>query len=290
MTALVDLPSAPAAAAALPRPRHARPSVPVLAAGAVLVLLVLVAAFPGLFTGVSPTATNPVDALTAPSGAHWLGTDELGRDEYARVVYGARPSLLIGLSATVLAVAGGALLGLAAALGGRLGDGILMRLVDVLLALPQLMLALLVITVLGPGTANTAVAVAIGLIPGYARIVRAEAQVVRRSGYVEAAVGLGLRRRAVIGRHILPNALGPLLVVATVGFGAAIITASGLSFLGLGAQPPSPEWGAMLSDGRNYLAVGWWLGVFPGAAITLSVVSINLAGRHLQARFTRRTA
>jgi peptide/nickel transport system permease protein len=290
MTALVDLPSAPAAAAARPRPRRARPSAAVLAAGAVLVLLVLVAAFPGLFTGVSPTATNPVGALTAPSGAHWLGTDELGRDEYARVVYGARPSLLIGLSATVLAVAGGALLGLAAALGGRLGDGILMRLVDVLLALPQLMLALLVITVLGPGTVNTAVAVAIGLIPGYARIVRAEAQVVRRSGYVEAAVGLGLRRRAVIGRHILPNALGPLLVVATVGFGAAIITASGLSFLGLGAQPPSPEWGAMLSDGRNYLAVGWWLGVFPGAAITLSVVSINLVGRHLQARFTRRTA
>jgi len=190
----------------------------------------------------------------------------------------------------VLAVAGGALLGLAAALGGRLGDSILMRLVDVLLALPQLMLALLVITVLGPGTVNTAVAVAIGLIPGYARIVRAEAQVVRRSGYVEAAVGLGLRRRTVIARHILPNALGPLLVVATVGFGAAIITASGLSFLGLGAQPPSPEWGAMLSDGRNYLAVGWWLGVFPGAAITLSVVSINLVGRHLQARFTRRTA
>jgi peptide/nickel transport system permease protein len=120
--------------------------------------------------------------------------------------------------------------------------------------------------------------------------VRAEAQVVRRSGYVEAAVGLGLRRRTVIARHILPNALGPLLVVATVGFGAAIITASGLSFLGLGAQPPSPEWGAMLSDGRNYLAVGWWLGVFPGAAITASVVSINLVGRHLQARFTRRTA
>ena len=288
MTALVDLPSAPAAAR--PRPRRARPSVPVLTAGAVLVLLVLVAAFPGLFTGVSPTATNPVDALAGPSAAHWLGTDELGRDEYARVLYGARPSLLIGLSATVLAVAGGALLGLAAALGGRLGDSILMRFVDVLLALPQLMLALLVITVLGTGTVNTAVAVAIGLIPGYARIVRAEAQVVRGSGYVEAAVGLGLRRRAVVARHILPNALGPLLVVATVGFGAAIITASGLSFLGLGAQPPSPEWGAMLSDGRNYLAVGWWLGVFPGAAITLSVVSINLVGRHLQARFTRRTA
>ena len=288
MTALLHNPAAPVAA--LPRPRRARPSAPVLVAGAVLVLLTLAAAFPGLFTGVSPTATNPVGALAAPSGAHWFGTDELGRDEFARIVYGARPSLLIGLGATVLAVAGGALLGLAAALGGRVGDNVLMRLVDVLLALPQLMLALLVITVLGTGTGNTAVAVAIGLIPGYARIVRAEAQVVRGAGYVEAAVGLGLRRRGVVLRHILPNALGPLLVVATIGFGAAIITASGLSFLGLGAQPPSPEWGAMLSDGRDYLAVGWWLGLFPGAAITLSVVSINLAGRHLQARFTRRTA
>ena len=289
MTALVDTP--PAATAAAPaRPRRALPSVPVLIAGAVLVLLVFVAAFPGLFTGASPTATNPVGALAAPSAAHWLGTDELGRDEYARIIYGARPSLLIGLSATVLAVAGGALLGLAAALSGRFGDGVLMRLVDVLLALPQLMLALLVITVLGTGVVNTAIAVAIGLIPGYARIVRAEALVVRHSGYVEAAVGLGLRRRAVVLRHILPNALGPLLVVATVGFGTAIITASGLSFLGLGAQPPSPEWGAMLSGARNYLAVGWWLGAFPGAAITLSVVSINLVGRHLQARFTRRTA
>ena len=288
MTALVDTPPAPAAAR--PRPSRALPPPTVLAATAGLALLVLVAALPGLFTSVSPTVTDPVDALAGPGAAHWLGTDELGRDEFARVVYGARPSLLIGLSATVLAVAGGALLGLAAALGGRVGDSILMRLVDVLLALPQLLLALLVITVLGTGTGNTAIAVAIGLIPGYARIVRAEAQVVRGSGYVEAAVGLGLRRRAVIARHILPNALGPLLVVATVGFGAAIIAASGLSFLGLGAQPPSPEWGAMLSDGRNYLAVGWWLGVFPGAAITLSVVSINLVGRHLQARFTRRTA
>jgi len=287
MTALADTPPTPAARRRL---RQARPPVPVLAAAVVIALLVLVAAFPGLVTSVSPTATDPVGALAPPSGAHWLGTDELGRDELARIVYGARPSLLIGLGATVLAVAGGALLGVAAALGGRVGDSVLMRLVDVLLALPQLMLALLVITVLGTGTANTAVAVAVGLIPGYARIVRAEAQVVRRSGYVEAAVGLGLRRRSVVARHILPNALGPLLVVATIGFGAAIITASGLSFLGLGAQPPSPEWGAMLSDGRDYLAVGWWLGLFPGAAITLSVVSVNLAGRHLQARFTRRTA
>jgi peptide/nickel transport system permease protein len=165
-----------------------------------------------------------------------------------------------------------------------------MRLADILLSLPQLMLALLVITVLGPGTVNTMLAIAIAFVPGYARIVRAEALVVRRSGYVEAAVGLGLRRSVLIVRHILPNALGPLLVLATVGFGTAIISASGLSFLGLGPQPPSPEWGAMLSDGRDYLSTAWWLGVFPGLAITLTVIAVNLVGRRAQARFTRRTA
>ncbi|HEV2634434.1 MAG TPA: ABC transporter permease [Actinocrinis sp.] len=261
-----------------------------LIAGAVILLLILIAAFPGLFTSTSPITTDPVNALLPPSAAHWFGTDELGRDLFTRVVYGARPSLLIGLGATVFSVVGGAILGVAAALGGRAGDQILMRLADVLLALPQLMLALLVITVLGPGTVNTTTAIAVAFVPGYARIVRAEALVVRRSGYVEAAVGLGQRRLAVIVRHILPNAIGPLLVLATVGFGTAIISASGLSFLGLGPQPPSPEWGAMLSDGRNYLSTAWWLGLFPGVAITLTVIAVNLVGRRAQARFTRRTA
>lgn len=282
-------PAPAAAATARLRPVRRLP-IPVLAATVVLAVLVLVAAFPGLFTNGSPTATAPVQALLPPGPGHWLGTDELGRDVYTRLVYGARPSLLIGLCATVLAVAGGALLGLGAALGGPVGDSVLMRIVDALLALPQLMIALLVITVLGPGTVNTATAVAIGLAPGYARIVRSEARVVLRSGYVEAAVGLGRRRSAVIARHILPNSIGPLLVVATVGFGTAIITASSLSFLGLGVQAPAPEWGAMLSDGRNFLAVAWWLGVFPGLAVTGSVAAVNVAGRHLQARYTRRSA
>jgi peptide/nickel transport system permease protein len=275
----------------IPMKRSAHLPPPLItAAGIVLTLLTLVAADPGLFTHASPTDTDPVNALLAPSAAHWFGTDELGRDLFTRVVYGARPSLLIGLGATVLAVLGGAVLGLAAALGGRAGDQVLMRLADVLLALPQLMLALLVITVLGTGTVNTTLAIALAFIPGYGRIVRAEALVVKRSGYIEAAIGLGLRRSVLIVRHILPNALGPLLVLATVGFGTAIISASGLSFLGLGAQPPSPEWGAMLSDGRNFLSTAWWLGLFPGAAITATVVAVNLVGRHAQARFTRRTA
>ncbi|MFE9429198.1 ABC transporter permease [Kitasatospora sp. NPDC006697] len=268
--------------------RRGRPAL--LLAALPLLLLGLVALAPGLLAGASPTDTDPVHALAAPSGAHWFGTDQLGRDLFARVLYGARPSLLLGLGSIALAVVGGALLGLAAALGGRWADQLLMRLADVLLALPPILLALLTVTILGSGSANVMIAIAIALIPGYARVVRAETLVVRRSGYVEAAVGLGLPRRVLILRHVLPNAVGPLLVLATVGFGTALIAASGLSFLGLGPQPPSPEWGSMLSQGRGFLQTAWWLGVFPGAAVTLAALSVTVLGRRAQAHYTRRTA
>ncbi|MEV4559588.1 ABC transporter permease [Kitasatospora sp. NPDC049285] len=267
----------------------ARRTAPVLAA--VLLGLIVLAAFaPGLLTHASPLDTDPARALTPPGGAHWFGTDQLGRDLYTRVLYGARPSLLLGLGATAMSVAGGAALGLAAALGGRLADQALMRLADVLLALPPILLALLAVSVLGTGAVNVMIAIAIAFVPGYARIVRAETLVVRRSGYVESAVVLGVPRPVLILRHVLPNAIGPMLVLATVGFGAALIAASGLSFLGLGPQPPSPEWGAMLSQGRSFLQTAWWIGVFPGAAITLTALATGAVGRHAQRRFTRRTA
>ncbi|WP_405461361.1 ABC transporter permease [Streptomyces sp. NBC_00101] len=288
-------PPAPAAVSAPPRARRrragGRPSAPptVVAAGALLLLVVLVAVAPQLFTDVSPTAIDPLDALRGPSSAHWFGTDQLGRDLFSRVLHGARPSLLLGFGSTVIAVAGGAVIGLAAALGGRAADGILMRLADILLALPGLLLALLVVTVLGTGTANVMVAIGIAFVPGYARLVRAEALVVRGSGYVEAAVALGLPRRQIVLRHVLPNALAPLLTLATVGFGTALISASGLSFLGLGPAAPSPEWGALLSAGRDFLQTAWWLGVFPGAAVTATVITVNVVGRHAQQRFTRRS-
>ncbi|WP_327270319.1 ABC transporter permease [Streptomyces sp. NBC_01218] len=288
-------PPAPAAASAPPRARRrragGRPSAPptVVAAGALLLLVVLVAVAPQLFTDVSPTAIDPLDALRGPSSAHWFGTDQLGRDLFSRVLHGARPSLLLGFGSTVIAVAGGAVIGLAAALGGRAADGILMRLADILLALPGLLLALLVVTVLGTGTANVMVAIGIAFVPGYARLVRAEALVVRGSGYVESAVALGLPRRQIVLRHVLPNALAPLLTLATVGFGTALISASGLSFLGLGPAAPSPEWGALLSAGRDFLQTAWWLGVFPGAAVTATVITVNVVGRHAQQRFTRRS-
>jgi peptide/nickel transport system permease protein len=270
------------------RPLTWRPTL--VAASAVLVLIALVALAPGLFTGASPIATDPVHALAAPGGAHWFGTDQLGRDLFARVLYGTRTSVLLGVGSTLLAIAGGAVLGLAAALGGRYADQALMRLADILLALPPILLALLAVTILGPGSANVMIAIAVAFSPGYARIVRAETLVVRRSGYVEAAIGLGLPRPLLIIRHVLPNALGPMLVLATVGFGSSLIAASGLSFLGLGPQPPSPEWGTMLSEGRNFLSTAWWIGIFPGAAITLTALVVNAVGRRAQARFTRRTS
>ncbi|MFE4690184.1 ABC transporter permease [Streptomyces sp. NPDC056749] len=283
----------PAVAPAGVRTRGAGPlsSVPltVLLSGALLVVILLVAVAPGLFTGVSPAAIDPLAALQGPSSAHWLGTDQLGRDLFTRILYGARPSLLLGFGSTVIAVAGGAVIGLAAALGGRATDQLLMRLADILLALPALLLALLVVTVLGSGTVNVMTAIGIAFVPGYARLVRAEAVVVRRSGYVESAVALGLPRRQIVLRHVLPNALAPVLTLATVGFGTALISASGLSFLGLGPAAPSPEWGALLSAGRDFLQTAWWIGVFPGAAVTTTVIAVNVVGRFAQQRFTRRT-
>lgn len=280
----------PLGAGAVPSARRRRRGRPALVVAAVVLLLVTVVAIaPGLFTDASPTDTDPVNALAAPGGSHWFGTDQIGRDVFTRILYGARTSLLLGLGAIALAVGGGTLLGLTAALGGRAADLVLMRLADILIAMPPVLLALLVIAVLGAGTTNTVLAIAAALIPVYGRLVRAEAMVVRRSGYVEAAVGLGLRRGPLVARHVLPNALGPVLVLATVGFGSALSYASALSFLGLGTRPPTPEWGLMLSEGRDFLQTAWWIGVFPGAAITVTVIAVNVAGRYAQAHFAGRT-
>jgi peptide/nickel transport system permease protein len=290
MTAPLTLDAAaPPAAAGPVRRRISGRVLLLLPALAFLALLVLAAAAPGVFAAAAPNTTDPLQALRPPGSGHWFGTDQLGRDLYTRVVYGTRLSLLLGAGATALSVLAGAVLGLAAGLGGRVADQVLMRLADVLLALPPILLALLAVAVLGSGTVNVALAIAAAFAPGYARIVRAETLVVRRSGYVEAATTLGLPRPALVLRHVVPNALGPLLVLATVGFGSSLIAASGLSFLGLGPQPPTAEWGAMLDQGRDFLQTAWWLGVFPGAAITLTALVVNVVGRQAQARFTRRT-
>jgi peptide/nickel transport system permease protein len=273
----------PASASA--RPRRAFRVRPLLAmAMAFLVLLLMAAIHPALLTSIDPQAADARDAFLAPGLVHWLGTDENGRDVLARLIYGVRASLLMGVTATIIGVVGGILVGLSAGLGGKLLDGLLMRLVDVLLSFPDLLLALAIITFWGQGLANAIVAVGVASIPRYARLARAQSQIVRSAGYVEAAATLGLRRSTLIWRHILPNAIKPILVLATIGVGGKIAAGAALSFLGFGAPPPAPEWGAMLSMGRNYLANAVWLVVAPGTAITLTVLAVTAVGRELLAR------
>ncbi|MEV0582540.1 ABC transporter permease [Nonomuraea sp. NPDC050310] len=256
---------------------------------AYLALLALAVAAPWLLTGTDPLAADPLAALTPPGADHWLGSDHLGRDVLARVLYGARHSVSIGVAATALAVTAGVLLGLAAGLAPKWLDEALARSFDVLSTLPELLLALLVVAITGPGTGNVILAIAIAQIPNYARVIRAQTFVVRRSGYVEHAATFGHSRLAITAGHVLPNVLGPIPVLATIGLGQAVIAGSGLSFLGMGPQPPAAEWGAMLSEARNYLRVAWWEALFPGLAITLTVVSLTMVGRRLQARFEGRT-
>lgn len=260
---------------------------PALATAAVAVLL-LAAVWPQALTATAPDSGSTLAAFQPPSGQHWLGTDQLGRDVYARLVWGAARSLAIGLGATLIGAVGGSLLGLLAAAGGRVVDETLMRLLEIVLALPGLLLALLVITLMGPGGLNTALAIGIAEIATYARLVRSKALTVRRSGYVEAARVVGKSPLRTVIQHVLPNSVGPLLALAVVGVGRAMIEGSSLSFLGLGAQPPTPEWGSMLAEGRDTLSVAWWTAVAPGAAITASVIAITVVGRRLHARFDGR--
>ncbi|WP_220814040.1 ABC transporter permease [Pseudomonas paralcaligenes] len=252
-----------------------------LLAGLFVLLLLLASLEPAWLVRSDPLAASARDAFQAPSLAHWLGTDENGRDVFARLVHGARASLLMGVAATLIALLGGVAFGLAAGLGHRWVDAAIMRFVDVLLAFPDLLLALLIITFWGQGMLNAIIAIGIAGIPRFARMVRAQTLVVRRAPYVEAALTLGLPRPVVILRHVLPNAVKPILILATISIGGNIAAGASLSFLGFGAPPPAPEWGSMLSVGRNFLANAWWLVAAPGVAVTLTVVAITALGRAL---------
>jgi peptide/nickel transport system permease protein len=265
-----------------------RPRWGVGAAAGFLVLAVLATLWPGLLAGGDPLAADPLHVLEAPSAAHWFGTDQLGRDVFDRVVHGARHSLTIGVAATLIAVTAGVLLGIVAGLAHQLADEALSRSFDALSAFPLLLLALLFIAIAGPGTVSLIVAIGIATLPHYARVVRSQTFVVRQAGYVTQAVAYGDSRVRLVLRHVLPNVLGPVPVLAVIGLGEAILAAAGLSFLGMGPQPPSPEWGAMLSEGRGYLNIAWWTSVLPGLAVTLTVISLTVAGRHLQRRFEGR--
>ncbi|WP_291046580.1 ABC transporter permease [Herbiconiux sp.] len=254
---------------------------------AFLGVLLVAAVAPWLLAPGDPLAIDPAEAFVAPQWGHPFGTDESGRDIYTRVVHGAAPSLVIGVAATAIGIALALVLGLAAALGGRIVDFGVSRLLEVLFAFPGLLLALLVITVYGPGVVTSTIAVGLATAPGYARIIRAQTRSVASSPYVEAAVVLGRSRTRILGQHILPNAVVPVFVLVTLGVGQAIVWAAALSYLGLGAEPPAAEWGAMLFAGKNYLATAWWLTFFPGLAIVLSAAATTVLGRALQRRGPR---
>ena len=235
-----------------------------------------------IVTPYDPIKINPPDRTQPPSAEHWFGTDQFGRDLYTRVVYGARISLPVGLIAVAIAAAAGVTLGLLAGYYGRLVDGAVMRLIDIMLAFPGILLALVVVAILGASLENVMIAVGVSEIPRYTRLVRGSVLSAREQVYVEAARVTGLPDRTILSRHILPNVVGPIVVLATLSVGTAILAAAGLSFLGLGAQPPRPEWGAMLADGRQFLGSHWWISSVPGFAIALTVLAVNMAGDGLR--------
>ncbi|MEU4173863.1 ABC transporter permease [Streptomyces sp. NPDC026589] len=283
--------SAMTAVGALPRAIRTRlPGPGVTLAWAVLALLAVAALWPDLLDRRPPELVDVTQALRPPGATYWFGTDQLGRDIFSRVVHGTRLTLLLGLGSVTLALVLGSLLGALAAVGGRVLDEIVMRTTDVLLAFPGMLLALLVVAILGPGTGNALLAIALSTTPGFARLIRGEALAVRASGFVQAAVVLGRGRTAVLRDHVVPNALPPVLVLTTVSAGTAIIAGSSLSFLGLGPEAPATEWGAMLAEGRDLLDSAWALSVFPGLALTCCVVALNVVGADLRRRFEGRSA
>ena len=260
--------------------RRRLPSLTLIAAWAVVAVVIAWTVAPGLLAPYS--AYEPVtQGLQAPSWQHWFGTDQLGRDQLSRVIVGARESLLGAGIAVTIGLTVGVLLGAVAGALGGVADGVIMRIVDVLLAVPGLLLALSVVVLLGTGTVNTAIAVGIGSIAGFARLLRSEVVQVRRTEYVEAAYGSGATFFAVLRRHVLPNSLTPIVALAALQFGTAILAISTLGFLGYGAPPPTPEWGLLIAEGRNYIGTAWWLTALPGLVVVAVVLSANRISHRL---------
>jgi peptide/nickel transport system permease protein len=255
---------------------------------ALIILLAACALFAPLLAPYDPLVQDLSLRLKPPSPEHWLGTDSLGRDIASRILYGARISLVIG--AVVVGSAGvfGTAIGLVAGYAGGLADEALMRLTEVFLAFPALILAMAIAGALGPSLTNAIIAIAAVTWAVYARLTRGQILSLRRREFVEAARAMGASRLRIVLRHLLPNTLAPLMVQASFDMGSAIIAAAGLSFIGFGAQPPTPEWGVMISEGRNYISTQPWLSLFPGLAILLAVGSFNLLGDGLRDAFDPR--
>jgi peptide/nickel transport system permease protein len=248
----------------------------------VLAILVSAAVLAPVLPLPNPIQIDSTHALYSPGTPFLFGSDQYGRDVFSRVIYGGRVSLMVGPIAVVIALVPGVALGLVAGYYGRWVDTVLMRIVDVMLAFPGILLALGIVAVLGPSLTSLMIAVGISSIPTYARLTRGSVLSARENLYVDAARVVGARDSTILLRHILPNVVAPVIVVSTLGVGAAILVAATLSFLGLGSQPPTPEWGRMLSEGRQYLREEWWIATFPGVAIMLTVLALNILGDGLR--------
>ncbi len=256
---------------------------PVFLIAVLYVLFVIVSAFwPSGFTSAGPYDTHPRTAMLSPSLHHLFGTDNYGRDLWTRVLYGSALTIKATLIALVIALVAGLGLGVLSGFLSGITDALLMRVVDVLLAIPGLLLALSIVTALGYGTLPVALAVGVGIIPGFARTTRAEVLRVKTLPYVEAARAGGASWVRVLLRHILPNSWGPVAVLAVLDAGVAIIAIASLSFLGFGAAPPAAEWGTLIADGRDYLITAWWLSLLPGLFVALLVLSLNHISKTLQ--------
>ena len=267
---------------------------PILANPLNIVALTLIALFAAcallapLLAPYDPLLQDLGSRLRPPSSLHWLGTDSLGRDIASRILYGARISLIVGVVVVTAAGIVGTAIGLVAGYAGGLVDEALMRLTEVFLAFPALILAMAIAGALGPSLTNAIIAIAAVTWAVYARLVRGQILSLRQREFVEAARAIGASRTRVILRHLLPNAVAPLMIQASFDLGSSIIAAAGLSFIGFGAQPPTPEWGVMISEGRNYISTQPWLSLFPGLAILLAVGSFNLLGDGLRDAFDPR--
>jgi len=248
----------------------------------VLIILVLCAIFADFIAPYGPDDQLLSRRFTPPGKGFLLGTDNFGRDIFSRIIYGSRISLLVGFISVTLSTVVGSTLGAIAGFYGKTIDNIIMRVIDIMLAIPSILLAISIAAALGPGLRNVMIAVGIGAVPGYARIVRASILTVKEQEFVEAARAIGANDRRIILKHILPNCMAPIIVQVTMSIARAILTAASLSFIGLGIQPPTPEWGAMLSAGRAYIRDYWFIVTFPGLAIMITVFAFNLFGDGLR--------
>lgn len=247
----------------------------------ILLFFIITSVFAPLFSSYPVNEMNFADKLMGPSASHWLGTDEFGRDIWTRILYGGRVSLLMGLVAVIISGTLGVILGVIAGYYRRL-DIYIMQFIDILMVFPSLLMAIAIVAVLGVSLVNAMIAVAISAVPSFVRVVRGAVLSIREMEYVEAARALGVSNGKIIFKHILPNVLSPIIVLATLEFGSAILAAAALSFLGLGAQPPNPEWGALVYVGKSFLSQAWWMTLFPGLAIMLVVLGFNLLGDGLR--------